>query len=951
MKRKGIALFLAWALTMGGIGTSAVHALDVEIGMQPQTEVLEMAETAAEAEETVTVDEETLNTESSEDVEESIVESNGEEAETNVETEGVITETEFQTETEKNVETVESSSEILKDEEEENQLLYESEKLGMAISVGINETKTLTIYEPITAPTVGFRSTDFKATCTYSSELDHDTFQWVYTLEVTGKFVGTTTIEKYNMSTNQVYDTYTVEVYPHNTKMCIGEKKNITVKTAEGGGFSVSCRPESGYSCVFKGYTTTTIGSVTTYGYNYEISFSSVGEYVLSFKHNATGDVTIYDALVEEHGWNTSIEREPTCSQEGVEKVTCDRCGVSYSNTIEKLPHIWRTDYTVDREATCLEAGQKSIHCENCSSVKEGSIQDIPMLEHKWNTELTVDRESTCTEDGFKSIHCGLCGSIKEGSVVTIKAPGHESGEWKVIQEATTEEEGLKIRKCEVCHQEIERQSIPKIQKYLITYNANGGKLGIDTPNGEIVNEYGEPKIENIPYEISRIDIEKSYVVIYDGDGGTPNEMRCETINLFAGWNTKPDGSGKWYLPGEVYRDNKELTLYAQWKDAYFDDALIVEKKGCIFEGWYSAQTGGKKVTNTTKLTGDMKVYARWIPVRFSLSDTNLVIGVGETAKVNAVFSPEGYDNKGVVEWFSDFGDIHNQEIVNIKDYGWNELTIVGAREGEVNIYADSKNSGIILGEGAPNKLKCKVVVKGFAYRLYETLLNRKPDPSGWQDWVNLLNAGTITGADAAEGFIFSDELKKQNLSNDEFVERMYMTFLNRHSDPSGRAAWVKQLDNGMSRRGIFKGFAESAEFSKLCNSYGIVPGEVTLSEPREMNAGVTMFVSRCYDKALGRKADVEGLNGWCHQLLTKTETAKKVAHGFIFSQEVLSKNLSDEEYIRVLYRVFMDREADGGGLVAWEKVLKDGKGREHVFNGFADSPEFREICARYGIE
>ena len=46
-----------------------------------------------------------------------------------------------------------------------------------------------------------------------------------------------------------------------------------------------------------------------------------------------------------------------------------------------------------------------------------------------------------------------------------------------------------------------------------------------------------------------------------------------------------------------------------------------------------------------------------------------------------------------------------------------------------------------------------------------------------------------------------------------------------------------------------------------------------------------------------------------------------------------------------------MDREADVSGLLAWEKVLKDGQGREHVFNGFADSPEFREICARYGIE
>ena len=118
-----------------------------------------------------------------------------------------------------------------------------------------------------------------------------------------------------------------------------------------------------------------------------------------------------------------------------------------------------------------------------------------------------------------------------------------------------------------------------------------------------------------------------------------------------------------------------------------------------------------------------------------------------------------------------------------------------------------------------------------------------------------------------------------------------------------------------------------------------------------DQNEGVTKFVARCYKLCLGRTVDESGLNGWCNQILTGTNTAKEAACGFVFSKEFLKKNLSDTEYIKVLYGVFMDREADGSGLVAWEKVLRDGQGREHVFNGFADSPEFREICARYGIE
>ena len=75
--------------------------------------------------------------------------------------------------------------------------------------------------------------------------------------------------------------------------------------------------------------------------------------------------------------------------------------------------------------------------------------------------------------------------------------------------------------------------------------------------------------------------------------------------------------------------------------------------------------------------------------------------------------------------------------------------------------------------------MHCKVIVKGFAWRLYETLLKRDADIAGWRAWLPQLATGAITGAQAAAGFIFSDEFVNQNLSNDEFVERMYATFLN----------------------------------------------------------------------------------------------------------------------------------------------------------------------------
>ena len=241
--------------------------------------------------------------------------------------------------------------------------------------------------------------------------------------------------------------------------------------------------------------------------------------------------------------------------------------------------------------------------------------------------------------------------------------------------------------------------------------------------------------------------------------------------------------------------------------------------------------------------------------------------------------------------------------------------------------------------------------VKKFVERLYTQVLGRGADPSGLEAWSNVLKNKTENGAKVAQGFIDSTEFKSRSLSDEDYIRILYRTFLDRDADASGLAAWKSVLDSGLSRLHVFKGFAESQEFTEICGRYGIERGNAELTAPRDQNEGVTKFVVRCYRLCLGRDADESGLNGWCNAILTGQNTAKQAAHGFVFSDEFKKKNLSDTEYVKTLYRVFMDREADGAGLNAWVKVLRSGKSREHVFNGFADSNEFREICARYGIK
>lgn len=110
-------------------------------------------------------------------------------------------------------------------------------------------------------------------------------------------------------------------------------------------------------------------------------------------------------------------------------------------------------------------------------------------------------------------------------------------------------------------------------------------------------------------------------------------------------------------------------------------------------------------------------------------------------------------------------------------------------------------------------------------------------------------------------------------------------------------------------------------------------------------------FVTRLYNVCLDREPDTEGLNGWTEILSSGRMTGSQVAYSFIFSDEFKSKNYCNECFLKQLYKAFMGREYDDGGLKYWMEQLQGGMSREAVFYGFAFSDEFVALCLEYNIE
>ncbi|MCM1495679.1 MAG: DUF4214 domain-containing protein, partial [Bacteroides sp.] len=239
---------------------------------------------------------------------------------------------------------------------------------------------------------------------------------------------------------------------------------------------------------------------------------------------------------------------------------------------------------------------------------------------------------------------------------------------------------------------------------------------------------------------------------------------------------------------------------------------------------------------------------------------------------------------------------------------------------------------------------------ESFISRLYDECLSRNADAEGMEYWDTALESKQMTGAQVARAFVFSKEYSQSNTSDEEFVDMLYHTFMNREADTEGKAYWMGCLNQGLSREYVFQKFAMSQEFGDICKASDIEQGTVALTQARDKNPGLTGFVNRIYGKALERSGEEDGLNFWCQSVQDGAKTPVQVAEYFMNSEEFTNKQLTHVEFVKVLYRTFMDREYDEEGLNYWVNELAKGQSRSTVIRRFAGCQEFKDIMESFGL-
>ena len=237
-----------------------------------------------------------------------------------------------------------------------------------------------------------------------------------------------------------------------------------------------------------------------------------------------------------------------------------------------------------------------------------------------------------------------------------------------------------------------------------------------------------------------------------------------------------------------------------------------------------------------------------------------------------------------------------------------------------------------------------------FVMSLYRILLKRDAEFGGLEGWTKRLLTG-MTGSVVICSILDSAEFQTKIPSNEEYVTMLYQAVLGREGSSSEVSGWAVKMNNGQTYRAMMQGFINSQEFKKRCADIGIQPG--TYKSPRyaDMNYNVTLFVTTLFRSGLGRNGSESDIENRTKQLLTKALTGAAVVRIFLNSAECKNRNLSNENYVSMLYITVLGRaRGDASVGSSWVKLLNQGTTRPAVLNKLLASAEFKTRCQKLGI-
>ena len=147
---------------------------------------------------------------------------------------------------------------------------------------------------------------------------------------------------------------------------------------------------------------------------------------------------------------------------------------------------------------------------------------------------------------------------------------------------------------------------------------------------------------------------------------------------------------------------------------------------------------------------------------------------------------------------------------------------------------------------------------------------------------------------------------------------------------------------------GIYAGYKTTIEAKG--HAYGVLATKDTRWKkwglcPWWEHVSIASWICSLYKNILNREPDPEGMAYWSQQLTSQNQTPSQVIRFFLGSPELTARDLSNDDFVTILYRVFFDREPDEEGLAYWSDQIVE-TSRDEVIDGFMYSSEWKDMEA-----
>ena len=290
-----------------------------------------------------------------------------------------------------------------------------------------------------------------------------------------------------------------------------------------------------------------------------------------------------------------------------------------------------------------------------------------------------------------------------------------------------------------------------------------------------------------------------------------PKNTFAKNGYTFIGWS---DGS-KTYKAGATYTiPAKDVKLTAKWQKNVPTKRELIEQfaermytqalgRGADPEGLkYWADRMEKQIDD-----GANMAYGFIVSTEFQarkLSDEQFIETMYQT------FFGRSYDATGKTYWLNQIkGGVSREKVLAgfVKSEEFSKLCADAGIE-----------RGLIMEDGKP----VNAGIYQFVKRQYTCCLQRDGERDGMDYWASKIAKHEVSAVDMAKEFFFSTEFESKGLSDKQYVERLYETFLGRSFDEGGYAYWNDKMSRGETRREVIDEFAASEEFKGILNGYGL---------------------------------------------------------------------------------------------------------------------------------